>query len=434
MGHMKLGLSMLGYGYHQTGWLHPESPKGAATDLKHYLDMTLTAQRGLFDMVFLADYVAFPMVDIPKGALGRRDKDALDPLTILAALSPLTANIGLVATASTTFSQPYHVARSFASIDQISGGRAGWNVVTSFQDEEAKNFGSTTILEKARRYHRAEEFVDVALGLWNSFQDDTFVYDKASGQYFHPDKVNVLNHAGEHFQVKGPLTVPRTPQGRPIIVQAGASEEGQQLAARTADVVYTVQSVLEDAQKFYKGLKGRMAQFGRQTDDMKIMPGLLPVVADTEENARKKFKEWQEMIDPLVGLEFMARVFGDLSAYSLDEPVPELRSDREITSRGKVQLAIARRNNYTIRQMLQSVAIGNAHNTVIGTPEQIADVMETWFTQGAADGFNILPAITPVSVNEFVDHVVPILKKRGLMRTEYEATTLRGNLGLSEPR
>ncbi len=434
MGHMKLGLSMLGYGYHQTGWLHPESPKGAATDLKHYLDMTLTAQRGLFDMVFLADYVAFPMVDIPKGALGRRDKDALDPLTILAALSPLTANIGLVATASTTFSQPYHVARSFASIDQISGGRAGWNVVTSFQDEEAKNFGSTTILEKARRYHRAEEFVDVALGLWNSFQDDTFVYDKASGQYFHPDKVNVLNHAGEHFQVKGPLTVPRTPQGRPIIVQAGASEEGQQLAARTADVVYTVQSVLEDAQKFYKGLKGRMAQFGRQTDDMKIMPGLLPVVADTEENARKKFKEWQEMIDPLVGLEFMARVFGDLSAYSLDEPVPELRSDREITSRGKVQLAIARRNNYTIRQMLQSVAIGNAHNTVIGTPEQIADVMQAWFTQGAADGFNILPAITPVSVNEFVDHVVPILKKRGLMRTEYEATTLRGNLGLSEPR
>lgn len=434
MGQMKLGLSMLGYGYHQTGWLHPESPKGAATDLKHYLDMTLTAQRGLFDMVFLADYVAFPMVDIPKGALGRRDKDALDPLTILAALSPLTSNIGLVATASTTFSQPYHVARSFASIDQISGGRAGWNVVTSFQEEEAKNFGSTTLLEKARRYHRAEEFVDVAFGLWNSFQDDTFVYDKVSGQYFHPDKVNVLNHAGEHFHVKGPLTVPRTPQGRPIIVQAGASEEGQQLAARTADVVYTVQSVLEDAQKFYKGLKGRMAQFGRQTDDMKIMPGLLPVVADTEENARKKFKEWQEMIDPLVGLEFLARVFGDLSAYSLDEPVPELRSDREITSRGKVQLAIARRNNYTIRQMLQSVAIGNAHNTVIGTPEQIADVMEAWFTQGAADGFNILPAITPVSVNEFVDHVVPILKKRGLMRTEYEATTLRGNLGLSEPR
>src|SRR5690606_15374231 len=205
---------------------------------------------------------------------------------ILAALSPLTSNIGLVATASTTFSQPYHAARSFASIDQISGGRAGWNVVTSFQDEEAKNFGSTTILEKARRYHRAEEFVDVVMGLWNSFQDDTFVYDKASGQYFHPDKVNVLNHAGEHFQVKGPLTVPRTPQGRPIIVQAGASEEGQRLAARTADVVYTVQSVLEDAQKFYKGLKGRMVQFGRETDDMKIMPGLLPVVAADRKSTR----------------------------------------------------------------------------------------------------------------------------------------------------
>jgi N-acetyl-S-(2-succino)cysteine monooxygenase len=434
MRQIKLGLSMQGYGYHQSGWLHPDSPKGAAIDFKHYLYMTLAAQRGLFDMVFLADYVAFPMIDVPKGALGRRDKDSLEPLSILAALSPMTSNVGLVATTSTTFAEPYHTARVFASIDHISGGRIGWNVVTSFQDEEAKNFGSAKILEKALRYRRAEEFVDVVAGLWNSFDEGAFVYDKPSGQYFHPDKVRTLNHVGEHFQVKGPLTVPRTPQGRPIIVQAGASEEGQQLAARTADVVYAVQNVLEDGQKFYRGLKGRMAQFGRAPDEMKIMPGLLPVVADTEEAARRKYKEWQEMVDPLVGLEFLARVFGDLSAYSLDEPVPELRTDREINSRGQLQLAIARRNNYTIRQMLQSVAIGNAHNTVIGTPEQIAAVMESWFAQGAADGFNILPAISPVSIDEFVEHVVPVLQKKGLMRTSYEATTLRGNLGLPDPR
>lgn len=428
---IKLGLSMQGYGYHQSGWLHPDVPAGGAIDFKHYLNMTRIAQRGLFDMVFLADYVAFPMIDIPKGTLGRRDKDSLEPLSILAALSPMTENIGLVATTSTTFATPYHTARAFASIDHISGGRVGWNVVTSFQDEEARNFGSSAILEKSKRYHRAEEFVDVVAGLWNSFDIDAFPYDKKSGWYFRPEKVRELNHVGEHFKVKGPLTVPATPQGRPIIVQAGASEEGRQLAARTADVVYTVQSILSEAQKFHADMKARMAKFGRRPDDMKIMPGLLPVIADTEEAARRKYKEWQEMVDPLVGLEFLARVFGDLSGYPLDGPVPELRTDRQINSRGQIMLGIARRNNYTIRQMLQSVAIGNGHHTVIGTPEQVAQVMEEWFTAGAADGFNILPAISPVSISEFADHVVPVLQKRGLMRTQYEATTLRGNLGLS---
>ncbi|MDB5488141.1 MAG: Monooxygenase [Reyranella sp.] len=431
---IKLGLSMQGYGYHQSGWLHPDAPTGGAIDFKHYLNMTRIAQRGFFDMAFLADYVAFPMIDIPKGTLGRRDKDSLEPLSLLAALSPMTENIGLVATTSTTFATPYHTARAFASIDHINGGRTGWNVVTSFQDEEARNFGSSTILEKTKRYHRAEEFVDVVAGLWNSFETDAFPYDKKSGQYFQPGKVRELNHVGEHFQVKGPLTVPATPQGRPIIVQAGASEEGRQLAARTADVVYTVQSILAEGQKFYADMKSRVAGFGRAPDDLKIMPGILPVVADTEEAAQRKFKHWQEMVDPLVGLEFLARVFGDLSGYPLDGPVPELRTDRQINSRGQLMLGIARRNNYTIRQMLQSVAIGNGHNTVIGTPEQIAATMELWFTQGAADGFNILPAISPVSISEFVDQVVPLLQKKGLLRTAYESTTLRGNLGLSAPK
>jgi alkanesulfonate monooxygenase len=431
---MKLGLSMQGYGYHHSGWLHPDAPRGGAVDFKHYLNMATTAQRGLFDMAFLADFTAFPMVDVPKGALGRRDRDSLEPLSILAALAPMTENIGLVATTSTTFGNPYHTARAFASIDHISGGRVGWNVVTSFQDEEAKNFGSSQILEKTLRYQRAEEYVDVVAGLWDSFDADAFVYDKTTGQYFDPKKVRTLNHVGKYFQVKGPLTVPRTPQGRPIIVQAGASEDGQELAARTADVVYGVQNVLADAQKFYRGLKGRMAKFGRAEDEMKIMPGLLPVVADTEEAAKKKYKDMQEMVDPLVGLEYLSRVFGDLSGYPLDGPVPDLRTDRQLASRAQVHLATARRNNYTIRQMFQSVAIGNAHHTVIGTPEQIVAVMEEWFLGGAADGFNILPAISPFGVTEFVDHVVPVLQKKGLFRTAYEHTTMRGNLGLRPAR
>ena len=431
---MRLGLSMVGYGYHHSAWLHPDSPRGGATSLAHYLEMTRIAQRGLFDMAFLADFTAFPMVDVPKGALGRRDRDSLEPVALLAALAPLTENVGLVATTSTTFGSPYHTARIFATVDQISGGRVGWNVVTSFQDEEAKNFGSQHILEKRLRYERAEEYVDVVAGLWDSFDADAFLYDKASGRYFDPAKVRVLNHAGRHFQVKGPLTVPRSPQGRPVIVQAGASEDGQELAARTADVVYAVQNNLADARRFYRGLKGRMARYGRAESEMKIMPGLLPVIGDTEEAARRRYREMQEMVDPMVGLEYLARVFGDLSAYPLDGPVPDLRQDMELASRSRVHLETARRNNYTIRQMFQSVAIGNAHHTVIGTPEQIADTMATWIAEGAADGFNILPAISPMSAAEFVDQVVPVLQRRGLYRTAYDSATMRGNLGLPEAR
>jgi N-acetyl-S-(2-succino)cysteine monooxygenase len=431
---MKLGLSMQGYGYHHSGWLDPDAPSGGAVDYRHYLDMTKTAEKGLFDMVFLADFITFPMVDVPKGALGRRDRDALDPLSLLAALAPATSHVGLVATTSTTFSEPYHVARSFASIDYISGGRAGWNVVTSFQDEEAKNFGSSKILEKTLRYERAEEFVDVVCGLWDSFDDDTFCRDRSTGMYFDPNKVRVLNHVGKHFQVKGPLTVPRTPQGRPIVVQAGASNEGQELAARTADVVYAVQNTLADAQKFYQSLKGRMAKYGRDQGDLKIMPGLLAVIGDTEQAARAKYQAMQQMVDPMVGLEYLARVFGDLSGFPLDGPVPDLRKDTQLASRSEVLLNVARRNNYSIRQLFQSVAIGNAHNTLIGTPEQIVDTMEEWFTGGGADGFNVLPAVSPFGVRDFVDHVVPELQRRGLFRTAYDSDTLRGNLGLPMPQ
>ncbi|WP_213771869.1 LLM class flavin-dependent oxidoreductase [Bradyrhizobium sp. dw_78] len=431
---IKLGLSMQGYGYHHSGWLDPAAPVGGAVDFRHYLDMTRTAEAGLFDMVFLADFVAFPMVDLPKGALGRRDRDSLEPLSLLSALAPQTQNVGLVATMSTTFAEPYHTARAYASIDHISGGRVGWNVVTSFQDEEAKNFGSSKILEKELRYERAEEFVDVVCGLWNSFEVDAFPRDKSAGVYFDPAKVRILNHVGKHFRVKGPLTVPPTPQGRPVIVQAGASAPGQELAARTADVVYAVQNTLEDAQKFYRSLKGRMARYGRAEDELKVMPGLLAVIGDTEQAARAKYKQMQEMVDPMVGLEYLARVFGDLSGYPLDGPVPDLRQDTQLASRSEVLLNVARRNNYSIRQLFQSVAIGNAHNTLVGTPEQIVDTMEAWFLGGGADGFNILPAVSPASLREFVQHIVPELQRRGLFRTSYEGSTLRENLGLPAPK
>jgi FMN-dependent oxidoreductase (nitrilotriacetate monooxygenase family) len=431
---IKLGLSMAGHGYHHSAWLSPDVPADGISSFDFYLNLTRIAERGLFDMAFLADFVTFSMIDTPKGASGRSVRGGnFEPLTLLAALAPMTQNIGLAATASTTFGVPFHVARAFSSIDLLSGGRAGWNVVTSYQDEEAVNFGSSAILAKASRYERAEEFVDVVLGLWDSMAPDAYTYDRTTGMLFDPAKVRTLNHVGKHFQVRGPLGTPRSLQGRPVIFQAGASEHGQELAARTADVVYSVQPSLEGAAKFYEGLKARMAKYGRDRDDMKIMPGLLPVIAGTEAEAQAKFRAMQEMIDPYVGLRYLSALFGDLSDYPIDGPVPDLRKDKELATRAQIILNLARENNWSIRQLYQRTAIGNTHNVVVGTPEQVADVMQAWIDGRGADGFNVLPALSPVSLVEFVDQVIPILQRRGLYRTAYEGTTLRANLGLREP-
>lgn len=430
---IRLGLSIAGHGYHDSAWLHPQARPHGPSELGYYVEIARLAERGLFDMVFLADLSFFPMADGPAGALGRRGESGLEPLTLLAALASQTRNVGLVATASTSFYQPFHLARTFASLDQISGGRAGWNVVTSSMDEEARNFSMPAMAPKQERYERAEEFVDVVTGLWDSFDHDTFEADRSTGRFFDPAKVRPLNHIGRYFQVDGPLNVRRSPQDRPVIVQAGASAEGQDLAARTADVVYALQTTLGAAERFYGGLKARMKHFGREPDDLKIMPGLMPIVGATEAEAQAKLLAMKDMVDPHVGLEYLSIYFGDLSRYPLDGPLPELRQDRQIQSRGQAILDIARRNGYSIRQLFQSICVSNAHHLVVGTPSTIADVMEKWFVSGAADGFNILPTVSPVSIADFVDQVVPELQRRGLLRTRYEATTLRGNLGLKSP-
>ena len=430
---IKLGLSMRGLGYHASAWRHPDVPGDGAMSFDFYRNVTQIAERGLFDMVFLADYVGVHRRDKPKGLLGRSDSMvSLEPLTLLSALAAVTHNIGLVCTTSTTFQEPYHIARMFASLDHISGGRAAWNVVTSFQNEEARNFGSDRILDKELRYERAREAVQVVSGLWESWDDDAFVRDKESGVYFDPQKMRPLDHDGKYFKVGGPLNLPRTPQGRPIIVQAGASEEGQELAAETADVVYAAHGSLASAQAYYSSVKSRMAKFGRDEDDVKIMPGLLAVIGETEAEAQAKYKVMQEAIDPIVGLSMLTGLYGDLSDIDVDAPVPE--NPVNVTmSRGNVMHELAVQRGYTIRQLYQSIAIGNAHNVVIGTPKMVADTMEEWFVERGADGFNILPAMSPSSVEEFVEHVVPELQRRGLFRTAYEGPTMRENLGLPWP-
>ena len=430
---MKLGLSMRQLGYHAGGWRRPDVPSGGAMDIDHFVRVAQTAERGLFDMVFLADGVGLRQRDEPPGALARSNQNVeLEPLTLLSAVAMTTRHVGLVATASTTYNEPYHVARKFGSLDHISRGRAGWNVVTSWSAAEARNFNREEHLDYDTRYDRAAEFVDVVRGLWDSWDADAFAHDKASGLFFHESRMHRLDHRGKHFQVQGPLTVARSPQGAPVIVQAGTSEQGQEIAASSADIVFTAQQDLATAQAFYASVKQRLPRHGRAGADLLLMPGLLPIVAPTEAEARDKFEAMQALIHPLVGLQNLFGPMGDLSAHDLDGPVPEPR-DPELRSRARVLLDLARRENLTIRQLYLRASIGRGHRTVIGTPSQIVDAMVEWVDGRAADGFNIIPTHLPGGAEEFVDLVVPELQNRGLYRTAYEGQTLRENLGLPRP-
>lgn len=430
---LKLGAFLMATGHHVAAWRHPEVPANAGLDFKHYKHLAQVAERARFDTLFVADSVAAATGDI---ASRMARSDHFEPLTLLSALSAVTEHIGLISTVTTSYNEPYHVARKFASLDHLSGGRAGWNLVTSDAAAEAQNFGRDEHIGHADRYSRAREFYQVVTGLWDSWADDAFTRDKASGQYYDPAKLHVLNHSGEHFKVKGPLNVARSPQGRPVIVQAGSSETGRELAAQTAEVVFTAQTSLANAQAFYADLKGRLAKFGRSADSMKIMPGVFVVVGETEALARAKFEAFQALVEPEVGVALLGRMLGnfDLSGYPLDGPLPELPlTDSGQQSRQKLLTELAGRENLSLAELGRKIAGGRGHYSLIGTPVQIADQLQAWFEQGAADGFNVLVPHLPGGLEDFADHVVPELQRRGLFRTEYEGTTLRENLGLEKP-
>ena len=429
---MKLGLSMRYLGYHDAAWRHPEVPPGGATDFKYFLNSARIAERAKFDMVFFADGIGIRADDNPPGSLARTNRNVeLEPLTLLSALAAMTSHIGLVSTASTTYNEPYHIARKFASLDNISGGRAGWNIVTSWSEQEAWNFSRDTHLDYDTRYDRAKEFVDVVTGLWDSWENDAFVHDKASGQFYDPAKLHVLNHRGKHFTVRGPLSAPPTPQGRPILVQAGAAEQGQEIAAANADVVYAAQVDLAGAKAYYAGLKARMAKYGRAPELLKVMPAVTTIVGRTRAEAQAKFDQLQELIDPMVGLASLFSSFGDLSGYPLDGPVPE-PVNAKVRSIAYNLWNLAHRENLTIRQFYQKKSAGSGGLLLKGTAEDVADTMEDWMAEEAADGFNLTPTHLPHGIEDFVELVVPELRRRGRFRTEYESTTLRGNLGLPD--
>lgn len=430
-GKMRLGLSMRFLGYHIAAWRHPDVPAAGAIDFNYFLASAKKAEAAKLDMIFFADGIGVRASDEPKGSLARDSKNAeLEPLTLLSALGACTSNIGLVATASTTYNEPFHIARKYASIDHISGGRAGWNVVTSWSQQEAWNFSRDEHMGYEQRYERADEFVEVVRKLWDSWEDDAFVRDKQSGVFYDEAKLHTPHHKGKHFSVRGPLNSARTPQGRPIIVQAGANEAGREIAAKNADVVYSSSHEMKAAKEYYDDVKGRMAKYGRTPDQLLIMPGLTPYVGKTRQEAQDKFDQLQELIHPLSGLAILYSTLGDLSGYDLDGPVPDLGSQR-VRSIAQNLLAMADRDKLSIRALYKRMAAGNSGWLLIGTAEEIVDEMQAWFEGGAADGFNICPATLPQGIDDLTELILPELRRRGLFRTEYEAATLRGNLGLS---
>lgn len=431
---LKLGAFLMATGHHVAAWRHKDVPANAGLDFKHYKHLTQVAEAAKFDALFVADSVAAP-TDVSASHMARSDH--FEPLTLMSALSAVTEHIGLICTATTSYNEPYHVARKFASLDHLSGGRAGWNLVTSDAAAEAQNFGRDEHIGHAERYSRAREFHKVVTGLWDSWEDDAFIRDKTSGQYYDPAKRHVLNHQGEHFKVKGPLNVARSPQGHPVIVQAGSSEVGRELSAETAEVVFTAQTSLANAQAFYADIKGRMARFDRDPESLKVMPGVFVVVGDSEALAREKFEEFQALVEPKVGVALLGRMLGnfDLSGYALDEPLPPLPlTDSGQQSRQKLLTQLSRDENLTLAQLGRRIAGGRGHYSLIGTPTQIADELQVWFQERAADGFNVLVPHLPGGLEDVAWHVVPELQRRGLFRTEYSGSTLRDNLGLQRPR
>ena len=430
----RLGAFIQATGHHVSAWRHPDAQIDAGHNFEHYKQITQTAERGLFDTVFLADSPAVwggaPETQSRNGKIAH-----FEPVTLFSALSAVTSHIGFVSTASTTYEEPYTLARKFASLDHLSAGRAAWNVVTTGNENAAANFGLEHHPEHSQRYERAEEFIEVVKGLWDSWEDDAFIADRESGVYFEAEKLHTLNHKGKYFSVKGPLNVARPPQGYPVIVQAGASEPGRELAARTAEVIFTANQTLADAQEFYSDVKGRLAKYGRSPDDLKIMPGAFPVIGRTEAEAQEKYEFLQSLIHPDVAWGILNQYYRgvDLSGYSLDDLAPELPSN---TNNNKSRLKLVKdlaSQGLTLRELYRSLATARGHRTIIGTPESIADQLQEWFDNGAADGFNIMPPILPTGLDDFVNLVVPILQKRGLFRNAYEGKTLRENLGLHHP-
>jgi len=421
---MHLGVFVLGAGNHSAGW-RCEDAAVSNNDLAVIQEIARIAERGKFDLLFISDGLDYEQGDLPSFMC------RFEPTSLISVLSAHTTRLGLGATVSTSFTEPYNVARLFASIDHISQGRAAWNVVTSSRPKAALNFSFDRQMDHELRYQRAEEFVDVVKGLWDCWEDGALVADKASAVYIDDSKIRPLDHKGRFFQVKGPMNIARCPQGHPVIIQAGGSPSGLELAARTADVVFSVVQELDSAKKAYADLKGRMAKYGRSPEQLSVLPGVMPIIGASEAEAKEKLNRLQSWLTPTNALTLVTgRIGYDVSGYPLDGPVPPPPASEGGRTFHRVLYDMARRQNMTLRDLYNLTAAARGHWVICGTPTGIADTLEEWFVEGAADGYNILPAYFPGAFADFVDLVVPELQHRGLLRRDYEGQTLRDHLGL----
>ncbi|HTV44699.1 MAG TPA: LLM class flavin-dependent oxidoreductase [Stellaceae bacterium] len=431
---LHLNLFIHSRGHHEASWRHPDTSPLPLTDIRYYQDLAQRAEAALFDSVFFADQLALG------GDVAQAARTWLEPITVLAAMATATSRVGLIATASTTYTEPFNLARQFASIDHISNGRAAWNIVTSWLATAAENFGGAGQVSHADRYARGEEFMAVVNSLWDSWAADAVIDDRAGGVYARADRIRAINHRGDFYTVAGPLNLPRCPQGRPVLVQAGSSDTGRRFAARHADAVFTAHMAKATAQDFYADLKTLAKAEGRMPEQVLILPGLSPMIAGTETEAQRLVREVNELTDPEVGRKRLSGRFGgyDFSHLPLDRPLsvadfPDPASVEAARSRTEVILNLVRRDRPTLRQLLGYLAGARGHFVTAGTPEQIADLIEDWFADGAADGFNIMPPLLPAQLDAFSTGVIPILQRRGLFRTEYQGRMLREHYGLHWP-
>src|SRR5580704_12004929 len=429
---LHLGAIMRPVAIHTAWWRYPGAYPDANFNLQHLVRFIQALEQARFDAFFMADHLA--VLNMSTAALRRSATvTSFEPLTLLSALAMVTQRIGLIATASTTFDEPYHIARRFASLDHISNGRAGWNVVTTANPDAALNFGLTDHVDHDERYRRASEFHSVVTGLWDSWADDTWQRDQASGVFFDPEKMHVLDHKGEHLSVRGPLNIARPIQGWPVIVQAGASEVGRQFAAETAEVVFGSSRTMEEAQNFYKDVKRRVTAAGRSADHCKILPGALVIVGRTSHEAREKQALLDSLVHPESGMPNLSIRLGiDASRFDLDAPLPEIPPSNQSQSQRDTLVALARRKNMTVRQLARMMG-GFGGLEFVGTAGEIGGTMQSWLETDAADGFNIMFPTVPAGLDDFVDLVIPELRRRGIFRSEYEGTTMRENLGLPRP-
>ncbi|MEY9865262.1 FMN-dependent oxidoreductase (nitrilotriacetate monooxygenase family) [Peribacillus sp. B2I2] len=431
---MKLAAYLIGTGMHVASWRHPASNPNASIDVKALQRLSKIAEKGKFDLAFVADSLAINHESHPQ-ILNR-----FDPIVLITALAAATEKIGIGATASTTYSEPYVLARQFASVDHISGGRVGWNVVTTADatGETALNFSRDKHWAHDHRYERAEEFIDVVQGLWDSWEDDAFVHNKETGQFFNPDKVHELRYKGNYFSVKGPLNIARSAQGQPVIIQAGASIPGQRLAARTAEVVFTHWDNIEESKRYYQELKSSLMDFGRSVEELHILHGISPIIGETEEIAIQKYNKLQSLVDPYESLKFVSGYMGnvDFSKYSLDTPAKDVEfpSVNSIQSNFNEMKKIIGEEDIKVGELYARFFSPARRDRFVGTPTQVADEMEVWFTEKAADGFMLQFPLLPGDLEDFVEKVVPILQERGLFRLDYEGDTLRDHLGLKKPK